>query len=423
MRVFIGIGEIAGYYSRLIEGLERCGHKCTLVGATFDSRSYLRQESSLLLGFWIKLSMLKGKNRFSRMFFFLPELAVRVICLFWCLFIFDVFIIGYGRSFFGSKLDLAIMRGAGKRVIVNIGHGSDSRPPYLDGARLKGDGSPQDASEYLRLIEDVYRNVKLVEKYASVVIGNPVTCHFLERDFISILKIGLPVSVPDVGNCKRNNNVPRVLHAPSFGPVKGTHIVREAVADLQRKGVNFEYVELQGVANSVVLEELIKTDILVDQALAQTPLGGLGAEAACFGVPCIIGGYQLDKVVGWFYGRRRKGSFCCKPNEIAASIERLIRDRALREEIGNAAREFVCEEWNIDAVAQRYDRIIRDDIEPEWVEKADRVNDVYGNLEIEKRKEIIRSIVQQYGKDALRLSGNKSLERRVLLAAGIDSRR
>ena len=70
----------------------------------------------------------------------------------------------------------------------------------------------------------------------------------------------------------------RVVHAPSNPFLKGTELVREAITELRKEGLNFEYIELQGVSNSAVIAELQQAQIVLNEFFALTP-GRFGLEA------------------------------------------------------------------------------------------------------------------------------------------------
>lgn len=57
--------------------------------------------------------------------------------------------------------------------------------------------------------------------------------------------------------------VPRVLHAPSFGPVKGTDYIRPALRALDDEGV-IEYVEVEGVPADAMPGLVSEADIVVE---------------------------------------------------------------------------------------------------------------------------------------------------------------
>ena len=70
----------------------------------------------------------------------------------------------------------------------------------------------------------------------------------------------------------------RVVHAPTNQAIKGTQLVRAAVAKLRRENYQFDYIELIGVKNTVVLETLRSAHIVLNEFYAFVP-GLFGVEA------------------------------------------------------------------------------------------------------------------------------------------------
>jgi hypothetical protein len=70
----------------------------------------------------------------------------------------------------------------------------------------------------------------------------------------------------------------KVVHAPSSPLIKGTPLVRAAVKKLQLEGYDFEYRELIGVGNSVVLDALSQAHVVLNEFYAFVP-GQFGVEA------------------------------------------------------------------------------------------------------------------------------------------------
>lgn len=75
-----------------------------------------------------------------------------------------------------------------------------------------------------------------------------------------------------------NIKIYRICHAPTSPIIKGTQLVRAAIAKLRAEGYRFEYVELIGVSNEVVLKELRSTHIVLNEFYAFVP-GLFGVEA------------------------------------------------------------------------------------------------------------------------------------------------
>jgi len=74
----------------------------------------------------------------------------------------------------------------------------------------------------------------------------------------------------------------RIAHAPSHRGAKGTRHIIDAIDELRRQGVAFEFVLIEGVSRSEVLARLATADVVVDQLLAGW-YGGLGVEAMALG--------------------------------------------------------------------------------------------------------------------------------------------
>ena len=75
---------------------------------------------------------------------------------------------------------------------------------------------------------------------------------------------------------------PVLVHAPSSPIIKGTQLVRAAVALLREEGFDFEYVELTGVPHEEVASQLQRAHIVLNQFFAYVP-GMFGIEAMAAG--------------------------------------------------------------------------------------------------------------------------------------------
>jgi hypothetical protein len=63
----------------------------------------------------------------------------------------------------------------------------------------------------------------------------------------------------------------KIVHAPSSPFIKGTQIVRAAIKKLQVMGYDFDYVEIIGMPNTVVLEHLKESHIVINELYAFVP--------------------------------------------------------------------------------------------------------------------------------------------------------
>jgi len=76
----------------------------------------------------------------------------------------------------------------------------------------------------------------------------------------------------------QNIRLIKIVHTPSSPFIKGTPLVRAAIKKLTEEGYEFQYVELTGVPNNKVLEELQDAHIVLNEFYAFVP-GLFGIEA------------------------------------------------------------------------------------------------------------------------------------------------
>jgi glycosyltransferase involved in cell wall biosynthesis len=83
----------------------------------------------------------------------------------------------------------------------------------------------------------------------------------------------LPIGVADYQKYDKgseNKDRPVVLHSASQPSVSGSDLVVRAVENLQRKGINFEFVHLHKASRQDYIEALVRADIVVDKILPTT---------------------------------------------------------------------------------------------------------------------------------------------------------
>lgn len=191
---------------------------------------------------------------------------------------FFLFIDGY---FIDREIDYCLLRFFKKKIVCAF-VGSDIRSIKLtrEAAKRRGEDcfsfySPVDPAREAERENIAY----LAEKYADLIYSHPLDQpsylknshkmfpYILSNDYFSFDKDKF-----------LSGSIPRILHAPSNPVPKGTQLVRAAIKSLRLQGYEFEYIELIGVANEVVLEELRKSTIVLNQFYSLAP-GLLGVEA------------------------------------------------------------------------------------------------------------------------------------------------
>ena len=430
-RVFVGLTEVAGYFGNLELAFRSIGLKADFVDESYHSFAYRRptllgrlaeltrtamRRSSYAThplaarGWWAIAAPLRVAKALAHCWLFASAVGR-----------YDAFIFCGGDSLLPRNADLPILRRLGKRVIW-VFTGSDHRPPYLDGlafTRSRGGGGE-------RLIEDARRTrdrVRRAEKYAHWVVALPASAQFHVRPFIDFLQMGIPFDTDLPGgegpNPFRNEGV-RILHAPSEPVPKGTGAVRRQVAELRAQGHAIDYLELTGRPHVEVVHAISHCDLVIDEVFSDSPMAVLATEAASLGKPTVVTGYAADAYPQWLRGAATPPTLFAHPSRLGAAVESLVADADRRVELGTRAREFVRERWSRTAIAERFIRLITNQVAPEWIISPEEVHYVHGwGLEEGQLAEAVREVVALAGPSALLLDHNPGARDELLRLAGL----
>jgi hypothetical protein len=353
--------------------------------------------------------------------------CAKVILLFWsltALFYYDVFVFGYGTSLLPKNIDLPLLRFLGKTVISNLGHGSEARPPYIDGTYQSMDGTQQPSSEKLfDASKQIARKVQTVQRWSRLTIGTPYNfSQFSQRPFINLFAIGLPFAgdseARSTGKSSQINSVSesdhrpvRILHCPSHPAVKGSSYIEQAIQSLRSKGYSIDFIRLQGKPHREVIAQIQHCDFVVDQVYSDTPLASFALEAAWFGKPSVVGGYRLEELKAFFPEGMWPPSKICHPDGLETAIEDLIVNRHARLQLGQEAMRFAREKWCAQEVAKRFLRLIEGDIPTDWWVDPHHVVYLEGvGQSIDQSQKNIRLLIEKFGIGSLQLSQKSALE-------------
>jgi hypothetical protein len=259
----------------------------------------------------------------------------------------------------------------------------------------------------------------VIERYADVIVSNPLSAHLFERPVVSSLALGKSLALVDDGVMEAEGSSEahrvermRIVHAPSRPLIKGTAQIRAAVKALQEEGLPIDYVELAGKPNREVLAELARCDFVVDQLYSDLPMSTIAAEAGYFGKPTIVAGYAWEEIERWCRPEDLPPVHYCAPEKLLDSMRRMVNDEAYRWSLGKRAAEFVRERFSGAGAASRYLRLIRGDIPPEWFFRPADLRYVHGcGLAEESARAAIQRVLAYGGTKALGLSTKPELER------------
>lgn len=415
-RVSIGPGEIAGYFSRLKSGFDELGIPCEHFVLTDNKFAY--QESGYFLRkFFLKIVRFrKSQSVVAKNFGLCLEIIIRLFTLFYAAIKCDVFIF----SGFGSFLnfyELPFLRLLGKKIIV-VYFGSDARPPYMSGRHLDDAGEFASAAAAFREAKKMSSKIRQVEKYATFVVNHTATAQFFKRPFVRFVAMGLPVKVENFRCERKGDNVAvavRIVHAPSRPKSKGTEAIRQAISALRVDGYNIDFIELINVPNSTVLNELQNCDFVIDELYSDMPMAMFATEAAMFSKPAIVGGYYANQFISDNGTEKMPVSLYVDPSDVKQTIKMLLDGKETRERLGFEANRFVSTHWQEKTVAQKYLRLIQNDVTKDWMSDPLNLTYCFGwGLAKENWLKQVGEYIEELGEHALLLDHNPQLKHVVV---------
>lgn len=409
--IFIGTAEIAGFYTNLNRGLIDLGFNSNYMGMDYYSKKYEIYEHeifSIKCYKWLK-NYANSRDKFIR-FILNPLIKLLYFPIFFSiLYKVDVLVFGFNSSLFPKKWDFPFWKIFNKQIIVGCFHGSEARPPFMDGVNNLPDGGFVSVNEIKTEIDNKLKQIKKTEKYATYIIGAPTNCQYFSRPLINFFHLGLAVDTSRIAIERMADSIGKgnftIVHAPSSMVTKGTEVIREAINKLQQK-YNLVYIELSGLTVKQVYEQLCKADLVIDQAYSDHPMAGLACEAASLGIPALIAGYELNRIISEFIPIGLvPPTFICEPSNIALIVENLINDKSLLREMGEKARDFVNNQWNFREVSHRYTLIFENNPPCEWFIFPNEIEFVSGaGLSKLKRNKVVLEFIQVFGQNALKLN-------------------
>ncbi len=426
MKIFVGLTEIGGYYTNLRKGFDDIGVESVFINVGGHPFKYRGGEApnvfiKLVEAVGNKASKAVKSGLLPRVWWKGLQLILMVPLFLWAVTKYDVFIFGF-RSSFLFFYDLPILKFLNKKIIY-VFHGSDSRPPYIDGsvmATSKGLEATRGLTtkQCIELTRKHKRTLKRIERYANIIISHPPSSQLHEKKFIRYLAIGVPNQSNKIRiheKEKSEKQVVRILHAPSHREAKGTPFIHEAIARLKARNLAFEFIELVGKRNDSVLNELALCDFVVDQIYSDTPMAHFATEAAGFGKPAIVGGYGAQGLYNILAQDRVPPSHYCHPDHIEHAIQKLIVDKGYRLELGKRAKQFVEENWRAKDVAERFLQLIDGRFPEAWLYDPTDIRYLHGwGLSEARVKRLVKAVIDTGGKEALQLSDKPELERLFL---------
>lgn len=269
---------------------------------------------------------------------------------------FDVYHYHYANSLLPWRIDARYEKWRGKRVVTEF-FGSDVRLPDTESKR-----NPFYVNSYQ---ESEAANRKKLQLWADITDGEAIFPDhsfnlFLEPYFDKIHVVGQRINCSQYTPCYPAPEIKRVrvMHAPSQQAFKGTKYIELAVENLKRKGVEFDYIRVSGMAHEEAMELYKTADLIVDQ-LCGGSHGIFACEAMALGKPVIC--YILPELVAGF-----PDGFPiinANPETIESVLEEWIQSPARFHEIGKQSRAYAERVHDVHKVARDLIRIYQKDFD------------------------------------------------------------
>jgi glycosyltransferase involved in cell wall biosynthesis len=141
---------------------------------------------------------------------------------------------------------------------------------------------------------------------------------------------------------------PKIMHAPSVKATKGTQYIRQAIEDLKKAGLDFEYIEVFGISHEEAVQMYSMADIIIDQLMMGSH-GAFACEAMALGKPVIC--YILDELLSTY--PPGFPIINANPGTIVEVLEEIICSPEKRYEIGKKSRKYAEEVHDIRVVAKK----------------------------------------------------------------------
>lgn len=432
-RILIAPLEISGYFRSLASGFRELGYECLQLsyrnlGGAFHSDNRGSWPRLVRIGY--KLSFrgkaagrkLGIKNRRVLLGLRAPGEFLIFVWTLWAIARYQVFIFGFGGSLWPWNLDLPVLRFFGKTVISNMSLGSESRPPYMNGALRDDINHELSGSELFKKTRFISRRLAWHQSHCSYVIGSPMsTSQLATKPFINSFLIGTPVSpwkgaspsieitkVPDVVN---------VLHAPSRKLTKGTAEIRRIIQRLRGQGYPVRLKILENVSNDDVLRAIRDADLIFDQIHSDIPWPVFSSEAGMLGKCPLFGTLDKSQLQKLTPPDMFPPFAISSSEELEATLELLVKDSRLREKIGNESQKFVLGQLSPVTVAKKYETLFCFNTPKDWFFDPGSACYLFGNGQSAEATALsIRKLVSAKGEKGLMVK-NPNLRQELLLLA------
>ena len=327
MKVLLAPLETAGVAGALKHGLRARGHRADLW--VIAEHAYVATHDRVIRGYRRRaLAALAAPLRY------------------------DVLHFQFGTTL-AEFLDAAWSRVAGRPLVLMHYWGDDCRI-RLDGGLIPR-GADASWADRQRAVERVIRRrLRLASRLcAAALVSDLELAQHVRPFFRTVYLVPTPLVLP-IGAATGAASAgagPLVFHAPSHRLVKGTATITAAMEAVAER-VPLRSRTVSGVPREVVIEEMARADIVIDQLNSVTS-GVLALEAMALGKPVLV---QFNRELLAPFARDTP-LVPVTAETLADELEALAREPERLARLGEAGRAFVARTHDAAVVAERLEAV------------------------------------------------------------------
>lgn len=402
--IYIGNQEIAGHYKSVAKSLRSRGCRVTVVGAALYRRDPEKIEDKAVPRLYERAFMFRNRLKSAVLqvaFGVLLNWTVGLVLLLWSLRHHKHYILYGGACFVHPSLDYRVLRAFKKTVVVNCGHGTESRPPYLNS---KFSGKP--LFRIFLQTRLTKARLRAIERSADFVVGLPCLSHFFSRPLVSRDRLGknAPVRVKTPAEAPDRRGPVRVIHIPSDPVSKGTGFVRDAVAYVAEQAGEdaVAYRFLENLSHAEVMQTVEESDIIVTQMFSDIPWPTIALEAAAVGVLPIVGGLDAPAWDVAYVHEDLDRPVFVRSEDVKQALLFYVQNPERRRWKAGALNEFVQRCADVDHVAANYMALLTGDAPSDWFFDPNQVVSLGGDgMARDRRRGLLRRYIAAFGQEAL----------------------
>lgn len=412
MRYFFGGYDAAGYMLKLSNSMIEKGNKVRYKNLGEDRYDYSKK-GKLHSEIKVKARTKERRRYFTKIINFINLLLYRIWVITNEINRSDVFIITGYQGIINFH-ELVLLKLLGKKIII-IFLGSDARPPYLSGKHLDDRNGIFDSNQIMLESKNIKKRIKRVEKYADIIVNNPATSQFFERECIDFLYLGFPLpKINEEKNEYEDKKTIRVLHAPSRPVAKGSNEFSRIIEKLQKNGHEIEYKTIVNMPNWQLMKEIAKCDLILDELYSDMPIATFGVEASLLAKPVIVGTYFKEYIEKFTASDIVPPTLFVNPRDAESEITKIINNKSELKKIGKLQQKFVNENYNPDKIVEKIKKMVSGEVDKKYYYNPKEIEYILGwgvsNIELRKQ---LKKYIKDVGEKNLYLEHNKKIGEKI----------